>query len=115
MRYRRLCKGAWQKSPETRSALGLALSRYTVFHNLRYGIGVKDGSLSRDNDDRLVYYGCALEGLGMGECYVRTWMPTRSNNSPLISARCLMGMRPGMLCESEPVLSSRLCLLTYSR
>src|SRR2546423_8177995 len=94
---------------------GFSAFSLSLLHNLRYGIGVKDGSLSRENDDRMVYYGCALEGLGIGECYVRTWMPTRSNNSPLISARCLMGMRPGMLCESEPVLSSRLCLRTYSR
>lgn len=66
MPSRRLCKGTWQKSPETRSGLDLALSRYTSLHHNRYGISIKDGSLSRDNDDRLVYYGRTLEGLGIG-------------------------------------------------
>src|SRR6266568_129696 len=33
-----LCNGKKQKSPETRSGLGLAPSRFTSLHNIRYGI-----------------------------------------------------------------------------
>jgi hypothetical protein len=60
---------------------------------------------------------CPRPGVGWSPGYrdYPTSIPTRSNSSRLIPARCLMGMRLGMQWESEPVLRSSLCLRTYCR
>ena len=133
MLSRQLWKSTWQKSPKTRSGLGLALSRYTsvhqlfvmtsVFRTVHYsGITTTDlGILS--GQSHLIFgtgsTGCItisqfsklccvnahykplekLDAIALGilwvalgrirDCgksHVRTWMPTRSNNSRLVSA-----------------------------
>lgn len=44
-----------------------------------------------------------------------TWIPTRSRKRRHSSARYVIGMRPGGLCEFEPALISKSCSLALSK
>lgn len=63
MPYQILCNGAWQKSPEARTGLGLTLSLCASLHKNRYGIIISVITRARKQVRRQEYLNQMIENM----------------------------------------------------